>query len=181
MLLALSRSRLVLQNFDPSQVGDSSLAFLTMATWLTHVKPLRDDSTVTDLVSHASVRREYRYAHTSRTRGQAPRARRARASMTHSTPHNTTRRDRHAARTAWHTTTLHAANTVRHAGLRLVYTCADIASRGYLPPLMSSDLRAYKLDAERDVNERPSGWGWTGRALGATVWLSILYIGFVFV
>ena len=34
----------------------------------------------------------------------------------------------------------------------------------FLPPLISSRLRAYKLDAERDVNERPSGRGWTGRA-----------------
>jgi hypothetical protein len=226
MLLALGRSRLILQFFDSIQVGNSSLAILTTTTWLTHAKPLQDDSTYTTVsfwdfdlrcsrwYAMPRARREYRTRIPSRTRSRAPRTRRARASTTHSTPHNTTGRDFHAARTVRYSmahddttrcthgtpcptaTRIHLEHDTQHATqhnatrpprrtysmahddttrcthgtpcptrLRLVlYTCADSVSRGHLPPLISSGLRAYKLDAERDVNGRLSGWGWTGRA-----------------
>jgi hypothetical protein len=173
MLLALGRSRLILQFFDSIQVGNSSLAILTTTTWLTHAKPLQDDSTYTTvtfgILTYAGMRchacdantvRAYRpvpaagpRAHDARGRARrtarhttqrdatstphvrygtawhtttqhaAHTVRHARLrlvytwSTTHSTPHNTTRRDRHVARTAWHTTTQHAAHTVRHARL----------------------------------------------------------------
>jgi hypothetical protein len=228
MLLALGRSRLILQFFDSIQVGNSSLAILTTTTWLTHAKPLQDDSTYTtghfwdfdlrcSLVCDATRVTRIPYAHTVPypQPGPAHTTREGEHDAQHATQHNGTRLPRRTYGTVQPysmahddttrcthgtpcptATRIHLEHDTQHATqhnatrpprrtysmahddttrcthgtpcptrLRLVlYTCADSVSRGHLPPLISSGLRAYKLDAERDVNGRLSGWGWTGRA-----------------